>query len=488
MNGTFNQNPNQQHENNNNEEFTLSFESDFAFEGVDGSPEVCNSDYINVSEEILDNPKILVETKFLKKYISNVAASMLRKRVGNFFISTKSTFFKRQMAEYFAMQIFEHEILGEYSVIKPEFPPQANLFDMDYDAIFCTLFNDGYTKVILFVDDFDEKCNDDQILSFFSLIKNLKEEYEFEDVRILATTSSTEFEFDDSFYDEAEFKYDIVLLLEPEVNQFKDLLKPFAKEFETYYGVKLTPSIYEYYNLMYIVQCTENYDMNCFIDALDYIFSIAKFNNRKCVTKSDVYNAFGLFVFDDIRITLDELKEIAYHEAGHYIVGRILFEKDYSFTTMSCIPNRDKCLGVTIANVKIIETTLNAEILKKYIAYTLGGQIAEALIGVPINTGSESDLKEAKKLACDWILKSGTFGELGKYCFYSKKRISNKKLEIVEDLAKELIMDASKLCENVLKENKAFLDEIAEALFKKRLLSKVDVERIYKKHFPKNSE
>lgn len=481
MKGAFYQNPNKQQEyyNDNN----LSFESDFTFENVEGG-----TDYINISEAILQEPKILVETEFLKKYVSNVAASMLRTRVGNFFISTKSTFFKSQMAEYFAKQIFEHEILGNYVVIKPKIQLEDTLFDVDYDTIFQDLFCEGYTKVILYIDNFDEKCDEAEIPIFFNLIKRLKNDFEFEDIKILATVNSSELKFDECLYYESEFKFDFVQLFEPNVEEFKELLNPFVNELGKKYGIKLSPAMYEYYNLMYIVQCIGNYDMSCYLDVLDYVFSIAKLNNRKNITRSDINDAFGLFVFDDTKFTSKELKEICYHEAGHYIVGRMLFEEEYSFTAIACIPRRDSSIGITIAFIKILDRILNADILKKYLAYTLGGEIAEELIGVPINTGAEADFKDAMEMASDWVLKSGTSAELGKYCFYTKKRISNKKLEIAEDLAKDIIMDAAKLCESVLKENKAFLDELAEELFKKRLLSKHDVEKIYKKHSQKNSK
>lgn len=477
MKGSYTQNPKKQLE----EIATIPKEEQNAFEEV----EMLNSSYVNVSELIYKKPRQFVETKFLKKYISNVAAAMLRSRVGNFFISTESALFKEQMAEYFAKKISKHEILGEYVVITPDFRSEEKLFDIDIYAIFSDLFDKGYRKIILYINDFDKKCTDEDVLIFFSIIKEIKNNFKFEDIKVLATTNNKEIEFEDNSYYEPEFKYDIVFLLEPDVEQFKSLLKFKVEELSKIHGIKISSNIYEYYNLMYIVQCSENYDMSCYLDGLDYAFSVAKFKNRKRVTKLDIHDVFGTFALDELSISQEAIKEVCYHECGHYVVAKILFEDDYNFKAMSCVPNPNDCLGITIGKVKVLDTNLNNDILEKYNAYTLAGSIAEEIMGVPINSGSESDLNEAMRMTRHWLLKSGANSQIGEYCYYQKKNISNKMHEVVEEEAKSVIAISAKLCKRVLVENKAFLEELANELFVKKLLSKAAVEKIYKKHSQK---
>ena len=474
MKGKYTQNPKKQPE----EIATIPEVEQNAFEEV----KMLNSTYVNVSELIYQKPRRFVETSYLKKYVSNVAAAMLRSRVGNFFISTESALFKEQMAEYFAKKISEHEILGEYVVITPDFHSEENLFDIDFGAIFSDLIDEGYKKIILFINDFDKKCTDEDLLVFFSIIKEIKNKFEFEDIKFLATTNNKAIDFDDNSYYEPEFKYDIVLLLEPDVEMFKSLLKFKVEELSKIHGIKMSSNVYKYYNLMYIVQCTENYDMSCYLDGVDYAFSVAKFKNRKSVTKEDIHDVFATFALDDLSISQEAIKEVCYHECGHYVVAKILFGDEYDFKAMSCVPNPNNCLGITIGQVKVLETKLNNEILEKYNAYTLAGLIAEEIMGIPINSGAESDLKEVRRITRQWLLKSGANSNIGNYCYYKNKNISNKKLEVLEEETEAIIAVSTKLCIKVLLENRAFFEGLANELFVKKVLSKADVERLYKKY------
>lgn len=449
------------------------------FEGVE-----FNSAYRNVSAYIQKNPSKFVETKFLKKYISSVSSAVLRSRVGNFFISTESTIFKEQMAEYLASQVSKNDALKEYIVITPAFQSEENLFNIDFATIFEELINEGIYKIILFIDDFEKKCTPDEYSSFFGLIKKLKETLEFEDIKIIATTSLKELEFDDSYYYNSEFKYDLISLLEPEVEEFKSILNFKVQELSEFHGIKISSAVYNYYNLMYIVQCVDNYDMSCYLDGLDYAFAIAKFDNRKCVRKSDINNAFGLYVFDDVSISNDELLNTCYHEAGHYVVGRVLFKDKFCLKAISCILNA-RSFGITCARIKFIESFKTLEQQKKYNAYILGGQIAEELLGKPISIGSEDDFKEVKKDSRDWLLKGGDNSNLGKYCYYSRKKMSSKTFEVLEEETKKLITESAELCKKVLKENVTLLHQVAKELFDKKLLSKNDVERLYQKYSKK---
>lgn len=443
--------------------------------------ELANVNYRNITYIVKNHAKPFVETDLLKEVTTSTVNGLLRTRVNNLFISTDSSVFKEQMAEYIAKNMLTKKDLQEYVVIEVQNNLEDYLLDMDFRKMFEDLIYNNLTKIVLFINDFDVRIDAADYLSFFYLIKDIKETLGFEEIKLISTVAVKEFGYNDLFYSDPELKFDIIILTEPNVEKFSKVLKIKINHLSEEHKVKISKEILEYFDLMYMVQELDNYSMGIYLDLLDFVFAIAESNNRKNVKKSDINKSFCTFFTQSWNTDKTLLKETCYHEAGHYVIADAIFGNEYKLKVLTCISDCNGSLGTIIGDIEKMEYSLDKNLLYQYVAYCLGGALAEEIIGVSKNLGSEEDLEELMDFVKDWLLKSGANSEMGEYCYYKRNEISNKKLEVLEKEAASIILAASKYGRRILKERKKFLDMLADELYKKKLLCKKDIVKIYKK-------
>lgn len=435
--------------------------------------------YTNLSKSINKNSNTFVETPELKAVVKYVVSGIMRKRVNNFFISTTSTIFKEQMAEYIKYEISKREKLMEYAVIVHDFPTEELSLDKEFQTVLESLISGGFTKIVIYIDDFDKKCKEVSYDEVFDFLKLQKENLGFEEIKLIATMSE-EIKYDDYYYSNPELKYDSIELIEPEIDTFKNVLEHKIINLAEEHEIKFSDDMFKYFDLMYIAQNINTFSMCSYLDTIDTVFSIAKANNRKYVRRSDINEAFSIFKSTCFLVDEKVLKETCYHEAGHCVIAKTVFGEDYKLKALSCVPDSNGLLGSTVGHIKKMDYALDENILIQYLAYNLGGILGEEYIDVPINLGAEEDLEEVMDTVLEWLLKSGANSNVGKYCHYNQDKVSQKKLESIENEAEKLISKAAEYGKKVLAENEKFLCLLAEELFKKKLLSESDVNRIYK--------
>ena len=110
-----------------------------------------------------------------------------------------------------------------------------------------------------------------------------------------------------------------------------------------------------------------------------------------------------------------ERTTIAYHEAGHALVGHIL-ENANPVHKISII-SRGQALGYTMqlpAEDHFLKT--RGEMLDE-LAVFLGGRVAEELMCVDITSGASNDLERATKMAREMVTRLGMSDELGTQVF-----------------------------------------------------------------------
>jgi len=107
-----------------------------------------------------------------------------------------------------------------------------------------------------------------------------------------------------------------------------------------------------------------------------------------------------------------EKEIVAYHEAGHAIVGASVPDMD-AIHRVSIIPRGVQALGYTLALPTEDRYLMTKTELTSRIKFALGGRVAEELIFGEVSTGSQNDLERATAIARSMITEYGMSEKLG---------------------------------------------------------------------------
>jgi len=186
-----------------------------------------------------------------------------------------------------------------------------------------------------------------------------------------------------------------------------------------------------------------------------------------------------------------EKKIIAYHEAGHTLVAKLIPGTD-PIHKVSIIP-RGPALGYTLQlplEDKYLAT--KTEITDKLTVF-LGGRAAEELTFNELTTGAENDLHQATEIAHKMVCEYGMSDKLGPLTlrgkeseiflgrdFAKEKAYSEKTAEMIDQEVKKIVEDCRDRAKDLLGKNRARLDILAKALIEKEILVGEEVEKILK--------
>jgi len=189
-------------------------------------------------------------------------------------------------------------------------------------------------------------------------------------------------------------------------------------------------------------------------------------------------------------ISEKDKKITAWHEAGHALVARLVPQCD-PVHKVTIIP-RGPALGLTQMLPKEDRLNWNRQAVLDRIAMAMGGRIAEELQFNEITSGAKSDIDHATQFArsmvCEWGMseKLGplAFGEdqqevfLGREFGHRARNFSEKTAIDIDEEVRQIVTTQYQRAKNLLVENKAALDRIAEALLEWETLDGADVEAI----------
>lgn len=184
-------------------------------------------------------------------------------------------------------------------------------------------------------------------------------------------------------------------------------------------------------------------------------------------------------------IAPDEKKIVAYHEAGHAIAGWFLEHTD-PVVKVSIIPRGLAALGYAqyLPEERFLYTR---EALIDRMIMTLGGRVAEEIIFGRISTGAQNDLERLTKLAYAMVVDYGMSERIGYMSFsqtggeespFAPKPYSEDTARIIDEEVKVLINEVRVKTRALLEEKHVQLEEIAQALLKKEILSAKDLVEI----------
>lgn len=181
-------------------------------------------------------------------------------------------------------------------------------------------------------------------------------------------------------------------------------------------------------------------------------------------------------------------KITAYHEAGHALVQYMLEDAD-PLHKVSIIP-RGPMGGATFALPEKDRLFYTKKYCMAELQVCFGGRISEKMFCNDVDSGAQSDIKQATNIARQMIMAWGMGEELGPVSYDSDHmsdflyitntaEYSQKTAELIDKEVKKLIDDAYTKAEQLITANKDKLESLAQALLKYETLDAEDVKLIF---------
>jgi cell division protease FtsH len=186
-----------------------------------------------------------------------------------------------------------------------------------------------------------------------------------------------------------------------------------------------------------------------------------------------------------------EKKVIAYHEAGHTLVAKLLPSAD-PVHKVSIVP-RGPSLGYTLQLPEEDKYLTSKTELLDRLSILFGGRVAEEVIFSEITTGAQSDIAKATDIATRMVTEFGMSDKVGPISLQkpnqevflgrdisSSDRHSGKTSEIVDEEIKNIINSAKDKTVALIKGNISILNKIVDYLLERENLTGQDIDIIMK--------
>jgi cell division protease FtsH len=184
-----------------------------------------------------------------------------------------------------------------------------------------------------------------------------------------------------------------------------------------------------------------------------------------------------------------EKKIVAYHEAGHALVGAMLPHTD-PVHKVSIIP-RGRAGGYTLMFPEEDRYYMTKTELLDRVSTLLGGRVAEKLVLNDISTGAQNDLERATSIVRQMIMEYGMSDALGPITLGKKHdqvflgRDLARDRDYSEEIAKAIdqeirktIDDCYQKAQEILEKERSKLESIAQALLEKETLDAHEIKEL----------
>ena len=195
------------------------------------------------------------------------------------------------------------------------------------------------------------------------------------------------------------------------------------------------------------------------------------------------------------RVMSEKRKElVAYHEAGHALVGALMPDYD-PVQKISIIP-RGRAGGLTwfTPSEERMESGLySRSYLQNQMAVALGGRLAEEIIygEEEVTTGASNDLQQVTRVARQMVTRFGMSDRLGPVALgrqngnvfmgrdiASDRDFSNETAAAIDEEVRNYVDRAYSRAKQVLSENRHILDKLAEMLIEKETVEADELQEV----------
>ena len=220
---------------------------------------------------------------------------------------------------------------------------------------------------------------------------------------------------------------------------------------------------------------------------------------KKCITMNEIDEATDRVIMGPAKVTKKytdkEKKIVAYHEAGHAVVG-LKLEGANDVQKITIIP-RGQAGGYTMMTPKEETFNYTKDELLESICGLLGGRVAEEVKFKEVTTGAHDDFKKATKIARSMVTEYG-MSKLGPMMLeepsgntflgrdYTKNRnISDIVAHEIDEEMRNIINNCYEKTKKLIKENEDLLELIATTLLEEETITKEQIDSLVKTgHLP----
>jgi cell division protease FtsH len=186
---------------------------------------------------------------------------------------------------------------------------------------------------------------------------------------------------------------------------------------------------------------------------------------------------------------LKQKELIAYHEAGHAIVGALVPDYD-QVQKISIIPHSNGSGGMTFFSPqesRLESGMYSKQYLESQLAVALGGRLAEEIIYGEdmVTTGASNDIEQVANIAKRMVKEWGMSNKIGLVALSEGQRPSflgmrmirrpthwgNKIMYVVEEEVERLVNNSYLLAKKILNDNRELLDHLTRVLMEQEVVS-----------------
>ena len=185
---------------------------------------------------------------------------------------------------------------------------------------------------------------------------------------------------------------------------------------------------------------------------------------------------------------------VAYHEGGHALVGALMPDYD-PVQKISIIP-RGQAGGLTFftpSEERMESGLYSRSYLQNQMAVALGGRVAEEIVygEDEVTTGASNDLQQVARVARQMVTRFGMSDRLGPVALgrsqggmflgrdiAAERDFSEDTAAAIDEEVSQLVAEAYKRATEVLKNNRAVLDELADMLVEKETVDAEDLQEL----------
>lgn len=218
---------------------------------------------------------------------------------------------------------------------------------------------------------------------------------------------------------------------------------------------------------------------------------VAARRNKTIIDASDIDEAEDRVIAGpskkDRKVSAKEREIVAYHEAGHTIVGLVL--SNARVVHKVTIVPRGRAGGYMIALPKEDQMLLSKDDMKEQLAGLMGGRVAEEIIFNTQTTGASNDFEQATQMARAMVAEYGMSEKMGPMQYEgnhsmfggqtTQKYISEQTAYELENEVRDLLNEARNKAADIIQSNREKHKLIAEALLKYETLDSVQIKSLY---------
>lgn len=357
------------------------------------------------------------------------------------------------------------------NVNRTKFTIRKNKSNGDFIGYINKIFDEAiYNQPsIIFLDDIDKFEDDEVSTNALSTVQSLMGNIKEGNIFIIATANDIR-DLPKSLLRSGRFDIQI------EVNNPEE--DDAIKLFEYYLNNKKIADDVNIKNIYYILDNASCADLE---KVCNQAGIYAGYKNKSLIGMEDLIKAslehtYKTLIYDDAKKDKYSLN-IAYHEAGHALIGELLEKGSVAFITTAISDGNIKGYTNYHNNDNYCD---DMKFMENRVKSLLGGKAATEVVFQKNDVGCNSDLHRVYDITRRFVDNYCAYGF--DTWFYNLNETSEKVKEKKDSKTNEIIDNYYKEVKELLIKNRPILDELAQTLDKKKILFHDEIEAIFKKH------